>query len=60
MWSDFDPEATTFLAIPDLKPFLFKLGDPLGWDKTYDGSKMLQDKYIINLNLPTYNDFTHY
>ena len=60
IWSDFDTEASTFIAIPELKPFLFKLGAPLGWDKSFDGSKMKQDKFIISLNLPTYNDFQHY
>jgi len=60
IWADFDPEATTFIPISKLKPFLFKLGSPLGWDKSYDGSKSLQDKFIIGLELHTYNDMSDY
>lgn len=32
VWSEFDPEASGFIPISDLVPFLFKLGAPLGWD----------------------------
>ncbi len=42
-WAEFDPEATSFLPIKHLRSFLFKLGDPMGWDKSYEGRKMKQD-----------------
>eukprot|EP00347_Sterkiella_histriomuscorum_P013361 403365010 len=60
IWSDFDPEATTFIPIAQLKPLLFKLGLPLGFDQSYQGSKSMQEKFIISLDLPTYNNFQDY
>ena len=39
VWADYDPEATTFIPIPELKSFLFALGHPLGFDKSFEGSK---------------------
>lgn len=40
-WADFDPEATTFIPIYELKEFLFALGSPLGFDISYKGNKFL-------------------
>jgi Voltage-dependent L-type calcium channel, IQ-associated len=34
-WKNFDPDATTFIKMNDLRPFLFALGAPLGFDKSY-------------------------
>ena len=35
VWSKYDPDATTYIQIKDLKPLLFDLGEPLGWDESY-------------------------
>jgi hypothetical protein len=60
VWSEYDPEATTFISLKDLRTFLFSLGAPLGFDETFNGSKFLQDKFISSLELPTYKQFRCY
>jgi hypothetical protein len=35
VWSKFDPDATSFILVSQYRNFLLKLGDPLGWDVTY-------------------------
>lgn len=60
VWADFDPEATTFINIVDIREFLFKLGAPLGFDQTYKQDKFLQDKFIASLDLPIYYEFSKY
>jgi Ca2+-binding EF-hand superfamily protein len=34
-WKIYDPDATTFIKMNDLRDFLFALGGPLGFDKNY-------------------------
>ncbi len=60
MWADYDPEATTFISLYQLRQFLLQLGSPLGFDETYKNDKFLQDKFIASLDLPTYYDFSKY
>ena len=60
VWSEFDPEATTFIRLKDLRLFLFALGNPLGFDETFADSRFLQDKFIASLELPTYHNFSSY
>lgn len=36
VWSDFDPDATSFIKIATYPRFLIALGDPLGWDASYE------------------------
>lgn len=60
IWAEFDPDASTFIPIAQLRPLLFKLGPPIGFDKSYEGDKASQDKFIISLDLPTYNNFSDY
>lgn len=60
MWAEFDPEATSFILIREIRPLLFKLGEPLGWDESFAESKSKQDQYLISINLPSYNDFSNY
>lgn len=36
------------------------LGDPIGFDKLCQKSKYFQDKFIAQLELPTYHNFTKY
>ena len=60
VWSDYDPEATTFIKIYDLKKFLFTLGKPLGWDDKMAQNHQEQDKFIAQLELPIHHDFQDY
>jgi hypothetical protein len=59
-WADFDPEATTFIKIYQLRDFLSSIGSPLGFDEEHRTDKFLQDKFIASLDLPTYYDFSKY
>jgi hypothetical protein len=36
------------------------LGEPLGWDPVYRESVMMQDDYLEELNITTYNTFKDY
>lgn len=38
IWAQFDPDATTFVKLADLREFLFALGEPLGFDESYKQS----------------------
>jgi hypothetical protein len=40
-WSEFDPDATTFINLNDLRAFLFALGRPLGFGASFKGRKFL-------------------
>ncbi len=43
VWTRFDPDATTFIKIKDLREFLFALGTPLGFDESFRRRKIHQD-----------------
>ncbi|TNV88195.1 hypothetical protein FGO68_gene12429 [Halteria grandinella] len=60
VWAEFDPEATTFINMSQLRHFLFALGEPLGFDSRYLGQRFQQDQFIANLDLPTYQNFSSY
>jgi hypothetical protein len=36
VWARFDPDATSFIRKHSYPRFLEELGDPLGWDFTYN------------------------
>ena len=42
-WNEFDPEATTFIHLHQLRGFLFALGAPLGFDASYTDKGFVQD-----------------
>lgn len=60
VWAEFDPDATCFIKLADLRTFLFALGSPLGFDETFHESRFLQDNFIASLELPTYHNFRSY
>lgn len=60
VWADFDPDATSYIKISVFRKFLFALGEPLGFDKKYQGEKHMQDQFIASLEFPTYHDFSAY
>lgn len=46
------------ILISKFNEFLLSLGGPLGWDtKTYADNQKLQDIFLEELNLSTYNGF---
>jgi hypothetical protein len=52
---------TGMILIRDFPKFLFDLGPPLGFDEDeYVGNIDLQDKFIGELNLSTYNNFKEF
>jgi len=59
-WAEFDPNATTFIYLYQLRGFLSKLGSPLGFEKSCQGNRLMQDKFIASMDLPTYYDFSKY
>jgi hypothetical protein len=60
VWTEFDPDASTFIKLNDLRNFLFALGEPLGFGNSFKGRKFLQDQFIASLELPTYQNFSSY
>ena len=59
-WAEYDPDATNYINLKDLRPLLFKLGPPFGFDHSFLESRFLQDKFIASLELPTYHGFSSY
>jgi len=59
-WADYDPDATTFIHLYELREFLMAIGHHLGFDEEHKNDKFLQDKFIASLDLPTYYDFSKY
>lgn len=42
IWSGFDPDATSFIKVKSYRRFLVALGDPLGWDISYEHNFLKQ------------------
>jgi hypothetical protein len=55
VWARFDPDATSFIRKHSYPRFLEELGDPLGWDFTYNYNYMKQLEYLAEISLPIYN-----
>jgi len=60
VWADFDPEATSFINMSQLRSFLIALGEPLGFGKALRDNRNKQDELIAQLDLPTYREFSSY
>ena len=45
-WSKFDPTATGFIKITEVKTFLFELNAPLGWDESFKENKAKQESFL--------------
>lgn len=57
-WSHFDPRGTGFMKLADMPQLMLQLGDPLGWKRElYENNQPLQDDYLEELNINTYNSF---
>lgn len=59
-WSKFDKNGTCFIKLTELPELLFMLGEPLGWDESYRNNQKLQDDFMEELNIQTYNGFKDY
>lgn len=46
VWSVFDPDATSFIKMAVYPKFLVELGDPLGWDYTFEHNYHKQQEYL--------------
>lgn len=60
IWAQFDPDATSFIKITSYPRFLVQLGEPLGWDLSYDHDYVKQSHYLNEVNLPKYNRQNQY
>ncbi len=60
VWSQFDPDATSFILASQLRNFLLKLDIPLGWDVTYQHNFVKQQEYLSEISLPKYNTGAEY
>lgn len=59
-WHYFDHYGKGKIAIKDLKPFLFQLGAPIGFDESYEGDVEKQDFFISDMSLKTYDNFRNF
>jgi hypothetical protein len=60
IWARFDPDATSFIKKKVYSKFLTALGDPMGWDITYNYNYMKQHEYLAEISLPIYNTGSEY
>lgn len=60
VWSDFDPDATSFMRISQIRNFMLRLGEPLGWDVTFNHNFVKQEEYLAEITLPKFNTATEY
>jgi lysylphosphatidylglycerol synthetase-like protein (DUF2156 family) len=38
-WAKYDPDATAYISLENFREFMFALGSPIGWDKTFADPK---------------------
>lgn len=50
-------QGTGFIKIRDFADFMLKLSKPLGWTDDFQGNFELQDDFLEELNIPSYNNF---
>lgn len=49
IWGEFDPEASNFISLYQLRSFLIALSMPLGFNPEELENRYLQDKFIASL-----------
>ena len=59
-WSIFDPDATGFIRIHSYRRFLIALGEPLGWNVTFEHDYTKQQEYLAEISLTKYNSQMEY
>lgn len=60
VWSNYDPNATSFIKCSSLPHFLIDLGEPLGWDQTFEHNYIKQREFLAEIDLPKYNSKSEY
>ena len=60
VWSLFDPNATSFIRVHSYPKFLMLLGEPLGWDTSFEHNYLKQQEYLKEIALPKYNTGLEY
>jgi hypothetical protein len=60
VWSRFDQNATSFIRVHSYKKLLLMLGEPLGWDSSFEHSFLKQQEYLKEIALPKYNTGQEY
>jgi hypothetical protein len=59
-WSVYDPDATSFLSHKLYAQFLLDLGEPLGWDFSFNHNFIKQHEYLAEIVLPRHNTGKEY
>jgi hypothetical protein len=59
-WAIFDPDASGFIRIHSYRKFLIVLGEPLGWNVTYEHDFIKQQEYLAEISLPKHNSGMEY
>lgn len=55
IWAKFDPDATGYITEKMYPKFLIALGNPLGWDLSFQHNYLKQQEYLSLVNLPKFN-----
>jgi hypothetical protein len=50
-------QGTGFIKIRDFSDFMLRMGRPLGWTEDYKDNFDLQDDFLEELNISSYNNF---
>ncbi|CDW88224.1 voltage-gated ion channel superfamily [Stylonychia lemnae] len=59
-WCKYDPQGTGFIRIQKMANFMLDLGEPLGWDDSYKDNIDMQDDFMEEMSINTYNQFKDY
>ena len=59
-FAKYDPEGTGFISVNDLPVLFYKIGPPLGFVSGSFRTRQLQNQFIADLRLPTYQKFKKY
>lgn len=55
IWALYDPDASSFMRKKSYPRFLVALGNPLGWDLTYEHNYIKQQEYLYETRLKLHN-----
>jgi hypothetical protein len=59
-WALFDPDASGFIRCHSYRRFLIALGEPLGWNVSFEHSYLKQQEYLAEISLPKHNSSMEY
>lgn len=55
IWALYDPDASSFIRKRSYSRFLVALGNPLGWDVTFEHNYIKQQEYLSETKLKLHN-----